>query len=109
MAALLSPEIHTALTQLLHGLQSSDNVLRTEAEERLANEWSTPQPGLLLVGLVEQLQGADDISVRPGFLWLTDHLLTYLLHRLAHLPPFSSAESPVEVGKTLPPPIQAQE
>lgn len=67
MAALLSPEIHTALTQLLHGLQSSDNVLRTEAEERLANEWSTPQPGLLLVGLVEQLQGADDISVRPGF------------------------------------------
>lgn len=65
MAAILSPEIHTALTQLLHGLQSADNVLRSEAEGRLASEWSDPQPGLLLVGLVEQLQGADDVAVCP--------------------------------------------
>jgi hypothetical protein len=63
MAAILPPEVHQALTQLLHGLQSADNVLRTEAEERLANEWSTPRPGLLLTGLSEQLQGAEDVAV----------------------------------------------
>lgn len=68
MSAILSPEIHTALTQLLHGLQSPDNVLRSEAEQRLQDEWSNPQPGLLLVGLVEQLQGADDVAVCPQFL-----------------------------------------
>jgi importin-5 len=66
MAALLPPEVHQALTQLLHGLQSADNVLRTEAEERLANEWSTPRPGVLLIGLSEQLQGAEDTAVCPS-------------------------------------------
>lgn len=108
MAAILSQEIHVALTQLLHGLQSPDNVLRTEAEQKLQNEWSDPQPGLLLVGLVEQLQGADDVAVCPT-LFPTDLLLTYLLPRLARSPLFSSAESPVEVAKTPPPPIQARE
>lgn len=68
MAALLSAEVHAALTQLLHGLQSPDNVLRTQAESQLATEWSTPNPGLLLVGLVEQGIAAEDTAVWPRYI-----------------------------------------
>jgi len=63
MAALLPPEVHQALNQLLHGLQSADNILRTEAESRLSDEWVTPRPDVLLIGLSEQIQGAEDTQV----------------------------------------------
>lgn len=76
MAALLPPEVHQALTQLLHGLQSPDNILRTEAEDRLANEWSTPRPGVLLIGLSEQLQGAEDTAVCLDYLLASSMLET---------------------------------
>jgi hypothetical protein len=62
--AMLPAEIHSALTQLLHGLQNPDNVVRTQAEEGLETQWVQPRPNVLLMGLVEQIQGAEDAAVR---------------------------------------------
>ena len=60
---MLSPNIHDALGQLLQGLQSADNGIRSYAEEQLNNEWVISRPDVLLMGLVEQLQASQDISV----------------------------------------------
>jgi hypothetical protein len=65
--SVLPPEVHTALNQLLHGLQSSDNVVRAQAEEQLNNEWVVPRPDVLLMGLVEQIQGSEDPTVSFSF------------------------------------------
>ena len=62
--SVLPPEIQHALSQLLNILQSSDNVQRTQAEEQLSNEWVQPRPDVLLMGLVEQIQGALDAPTR---------------------------------------------
>jgi hypothetical protein len=61
--SLLPPEIHTALEQLLQALSSSDNDVRTRAEEQLNNDWVTTRPDVLLMGLVEQMKGSSDPSV----------------------------------------------
>jgi hypothetical protein len=61
--SVLPPEVHTALTQLLTGLQSPDNVLRTQAEEQLTTEWVQGRPDILLMALVEQIIGADEVGV----------------------------------------------
>lgn len=62
--SLLSPEIHAELTQLLQALQSADNAIRSQAEEHLQNNWTTTRPEVLLVGLAEQVEGANDNTVR---------------------------------------------
>lgn len=62
--SLLGPEVHQALAVLLQGLSSSENTVRTQAEEQLNNEWVTAQPDVLLMGLVEQIQDSTDPSVR---------------------------------------------
>ncbi|MCJ1229092.1 hypothetical protein MMC12_005757 [Toensbergia leucococca] len=62
--SILPPEIHTALAQLLQGLSSSDNNLRSNAEEQLNSEWVSARPDLLLMGLVEQIQVAIDPMTR---------------------------------------------
>ena len=64
--SLLPPEIHTALSQLLRALSTPDNTVRTQAEEQLNNEWVQARPDVLLMGLAEQIQGAEDSSV--GFI-----------------------------------------
>jgi len=61
---MLPPDVHAALSQLLVGLQSADNVVRTQAEEQLNAEWVQPRPDVLLMGLLEQIQGAEDPAVR---------------------------------------------
>lgn len=61
--SVLSPEIHSALVQLLQGLQSPDNNVRSYAEEQLNNEWVIARPDVLLMGLVEQVQASQDLSV----------------------------------------------
>lgn len=61
--SLLPPEVHTALIQLLQGLQSTDNNARTQAEEQLATEWTNQRPDVLLMGLTEQMQGSQDEGV----------------------------------------------
>lgn len=65
--SLLSPEIHAELTQLLQALQSADNGIRSQAEDHLQNNWTNTRPEVLLVGLVEQLQGASDTTVRSQY------------------------------------------
>lgn len=62
--SLLSAEVHAALSQLLKGLQSADNVERTQAEDQLTTQWVTPRPEVLLMGLTEQIQAQEDSSMR---------------------------------------------
>ncbi len=61
---MLSAAVHAALSQLLEGLQSPDNLLRSQSEENLNIEWITARPDVLLMGLTEHVQGAEDASVR---------------------------------------------
>lgn len=62
--SVLPPEVHQALGQLLQGLQSPDNVLRAQAESQLNEEWTQSRPDVLLMGLSEQVEGAEDAAVR---------------------------------------------
>lgn len=62
--SLLPPDVHAELTQLLQALQSSDNSIRSQAEEHLHNTWTATRPEVLLMGLAEQVQGAGDNAVR---------------------------------------------
>lgn len=66
--SLLPPEVGSALSQLLQGLSSADNNVRTQAEEQLNTEWVVGRPALLLMGLVEQIGTATEASVRVFFL-----------------------------------------
>lgn len=61
--ATLPEQVHAALTNLLRGLQSPDNVERTAAEEQLNQEWFAQRPDVLLLGLAEQVEFAPDSSV----------------------------------------------
>lgn len=61
--SLLAPEIHSALSQLLRALTTPDNAVRSQAEEQLNNDWVANRPDVLLMGLAEQLQGAEDAAV----------------------------------------------
>ncbi|KAJ5625631.1 hypothetical protein N7510_001940 [Penicillium lagena] len=62
--SLLPPEVHTALSQLLRALSTPDNAVRTQAEEQLNNDWVQNRPDVLLMGLVEQIEGAEDTITR---------------------------------------------
>jgi len=59
----LHPELQGALAQLLQGLNSPDNELRSRYEESLANEWQAQKPDALLMGLVEQAHSSPDEKV----------------------------------------------
>ena len=61
--SVLAPEVHTALAQLLQALSAPDNDVRSRAEEQLSTEWVAARPDLLLMGLAEQLQEANEPSV----------------------------------------------
>lgn len=61
--SVLPPEVHAALASLLQGLSSPDNQIRTHAEEQLNNEWIAVRPDVLLMGLVEQIQSAQESTV----------------------------------------------
>lgn len=64
--SMLPTEVHTALSQLLAGLQSTDNDARARAEEELNSQWVEQRPEILLMGLVEQIQAAQDAAVRKA-------------------------------------------
>lgn len=91
--SLLSPEIHAELTQLLQALQSADNGIRSQAEEHLQTNWTASRPEILLMGLAEQVQGAQAAAVRPSLpLSVTRHSQVLLnpdtVLCLRHLPPY---------------------
>jgi hypothetical protein len=67
--SLLSPQVHAELAQLLQALQSSDNSIRSQAEEHLTNNWTNSQPEVLLMGLVEQICGSTETTVRTSFIY----------------------------------------
>lgn len=62
--SVLPAQVHAALAQLLQALSSADNNARSQAEEQLNTEWVAGRPGVLLMGLVEQMQDAEEPSVR---------------------------------------------
>lgn len=80
--SLLPQDVHTALNQLLQGLQSADNTTRSAAEESLNNDWVTARPEVLLMGLVEHLQAAEDANVRH---FSRDRALFSIYSLLMHL------------------------
>jgi uncharacterized protein YhjY with autotransporter beta-barrel domain len=61
--SVLPADVHAELNQLLQALQSADNGVRSQAEEHLANNWTAPRPEMLLMGLAEQVQGAESNAV----------------------------------------------
>ncbi|PSR77228.1 armadillo-type protein [Coniella lustricola] len=62
--SMLPPEITAELGQLIQGLQSPNNDIRTQAEEALANNWTNTRPEVLLMGLAEHIAGSQDTQVR---------------------------------------------
>lgn len=60
---MLAPEIHSALALLLRGLTTPDNTVRSQAEDQLNNDWLQNRPDVLLMGLAEQIQGAEETGV----------------------------------------------
>jgi hypothetical protein len=75
--SVLPAEVHTALASLLSGLQSPDNVQRSSAEQQLNEEWVAQRPDVLLMGLSEQIDLAQDTSVGPKLNFgAYDHRLT---------------------------------
>ncbi|KAI4155218.1 MAG: hypothetical protein LQ340_001128 [Diploschistes diacapsis] len=62
--SVLGADIHNVLTQLLTGLSSSENDVRSRAEEQLNTEWVAGRPDVLLMGLVEQMHDSPDPSTR---------------------------------------------
>lgn len=62
--SVLPPEVHSSLAQLLQALSSADNGARAQAEEKLSSEWVRLRPDVLLMGLVEQIQGSEEPQVR---------------------------------------------
>ncbi|KAL2864635.1 nuclear import receptor PSE1 [Aspergillus lucknowensis] len=62
--SLLPPEVHSTLSQLLRGLSTADNTVRSQAEEQLNNDWIQNRPDVLLMGLAEQIEGAEDSITR---------------------------------------------
>ena len=65
--SLLPPDTLNELGQLLQGLQSADNNVRSFAEEKLNNEWVVSRPDVLLMGFVEQIHAMQDASVSGLF------------------------------------------
>jgi len=61
--SVLPPQVHAELAELLQALQSPDNSIRSQAEEHLTNQWTNAKPEILLMGLVEQIQGSNDATV----------------------------------------------
>lgn len=60
---MLPQEVHSALSQLLVALSAADNNVRSQAETQLNDDWVPNRRDVLLMGLAEQLQGAEDATV----------------------------------------------
>jgi len=62
--SILPADVLQSLAQLLQGLQSSDNSVRSQAEESLSNDWVASRPEILLMGLAELLGSSQETIVR---------------------------------------------
>ena len=67
--SVVGAEVHNALGPLLSALSSSDNAIRSQAEDQLNNDWVAQRPEVLLMGLVEQMQDSqtETVSVQSRF------------------------------------------
>lgn len=80
---MLPEDVHAELAQLLQALQSADNGIRSQAEEHLQNNWSNTRPEVLLMGLAEQIQGANDTAVSISYIFLSIILHAENVHPLS--------------------------
>lgn len=62
--SMLPTEVLAELSQLLQALQSADNTIRQQAENILADNWTSTRPEVLLMGLVENIGGSPDVGTR---------------------------------------------
>lgn len=62
--SMLPPEITNELGQLIQGLQSPNNEVRSQAEDALATNWTNTRPEVLLMGLAEHIAGSPQTQVR---------------------------------------------
>ncbi|KAB5533577.1 armadillo-type protein [Coniochaeta sp. 2T2.1] len=62
--SMLPADVTAELSQLLQALQSADNNIRSQAEDHLQTNWTANRPEILLMGLVEQIAGSHDATVR---------------------------------------------
>lgn len=88
MSSVLPADVSAQLGQLLQQLQSSDNIVRSQAEEVLQNQWTSQRPEYLLMGLAEQISSSPDVSVRlvlSGLPVNQRHHADILFPRFAHL------------------------
>ena len=77
--SVLPSDVQNALAQLLQGLSSSDNAIRTTAEEQLNSEWVVARPDVLLMGLAEHVHSDPDGVVRSSALSYSSLVDTCLL------------------------------
>lgn len=62
--SVLPPGVYDTLGQLLQTLQSTNNTIRSAAEQQLNDDWTYSRPDVTLMGLVEHMQGSSDSSVK---------------------------------------------
>ena len=62
--SVLPADVTSSLAQLLQGLQSPDNTIRSHAEESLNTDWVLARPEVLLMGLAEVTKDDADSTNR---------------------------------------------
>lgn len=92
---MLPAEVTAELTQLLQALQSADNTTRSQAEEHLQSNWTTPRPDVLLMGLAEQI-GSQASNVTRSF-------AAVIFRRIASKTRKNEQGDSVEIFLSLPP------
>jgi hypothetical protein len=100
--SVLPAEIHSALAHILQALQSPDNNVRTQAEDQLHTDWTAGRPDILLMGLVEQIQGSQEPAVRRKAKFGSPQGLTPF-RRHDPSQPFCFVESRRKPARILPP------
>lgn len=83
--SVLPADAHAELAQLLSALQSTDNNVRSQAEEHLSNNWVATKPEMLLMGLVEQIHGSNDTTVSYITIFTKVFFLESCLTNLKHI------------------------
>jgi hypothetical protein len=64
VSSLVSPELVTQFNQVFSNLATSDNDLRTMAENQLNDQWLAQQPNFLLLSLTQLGRTHDKIEVK---------------------------------------------
>ncbi|KAK9764648.1 importin subunit beta-3 [Basidiobolus ranarum] len=64
MTTTVTPEVISQLVELLKSLISTDNMLRSHAEDHLNTFWAAQQPDVFLQALVQLIRTSEDVHLR---------------------------------------------